>query len=99
LIVILLSKFEDSKINQNPAFQWQIYNKIQILYYLIKIKGKVNIPDYAQLRDENFTLLAYFRVDRPEKALMRAGLEEQTANIKKLLDEIPFGKLHPVELK
>jgi hypothetical protein len=69
------------------------------LYYLIKIKGKVNIPDYAQLRDENFTLLAYFRVDRPEKALSRAGFEMQIESIKNLLEEIPFGKLHPVELK
>lgn len=68
------------------------------MYYLIKIKGKVNIPDYVQLRDANFTLLAYFRVDRPEKAIKKAGFESQLELIKKVIDEIPFGKLHPIEL-
>jgi hypothetical protein len=42
--------------------------------YVIKVKGGAKIPDYVQLRDEKFTLLAYFRVDRPEKALEKAGL-------------------------
>ena len=31
--------------------------------YIIKIKGKVKIPDYVQIRDDKFTLLAYFRAD------------------------------------
>ncbi len=68
------------------------------MHYIIKIKGKVNIPDYVQLRDEYFTLLAYFRVDRPEKALQKAGYESKIDLIKKTLDEIPFGKLHPIQL-
>ena len=68
------------------------------MHYIIKIKGKVNIPDYVQLRDSHFTLLAYFRVDRPEKALLKAGFASQIELIKKKLDEIPFGKLHPIEL-
>ncbi len=58
----------------------------------------MNIPDYVQLRDANFTLLAYFRVDRPEKAINKAGFESQLELIKKVIDEIPFGKLHPIEL-
>ena len=68
------------------------------VYYIIKIKGKVNIPDYVQLRDEHFTLLSYFRVDRPEKAIQKAGFANKLELIKKVLDEIPFGKLHPIEL-
>jgi hypothetical protein len=32
--------------------------------YIIKVKGKAKIPDYIQLRDENFVLIAYFRADR-----------------------------------
>ena len=35
--------------------------------YVIKVKGVAKIPDYVQLRDEAFTLLAYFRVDRPDR--------------------------------
>ena len=43
--------------------------------YIIKVKGKAKIPDYIQLRDEAFVLIAYFRADRPLKDLHRYGLE------------------------
>lgn len=66
--------------------------------YLIKIKGKAKIPDYVQLRDENFTLIAYFRLDRPERALTKCGLETQQEKIMAELEKIPFGKMHKLEL-
>jgi hypothetical protein len=62
--------------------------------YIIKIKGKAKIPDYVQLRDDNFTLIAYFRTDRPERALEKCGLGDKTEEIFNLLAEIPFGKMH-----
>ena len=65
--------------------------------YIIKIKGKAKIPDYVQLRDENFTLIAYFRTDRPERALEKCGLAHKTDAIFKLIAEIPFGKMHKIE--
>lgn len=61
--------------------------------YLIKVKGVAKIPDYVQLRDESFTLLAYFRVDRPEKTLGKIGLGEHAEYIMKKANEIPFGKI------
>jgi O6-methylguanine-DNA--protein-cysteine methyltransferase len=66
--------------------------------YLIKIKGKAKIPDYVQLRDENFTLIAYFRLDRPERALTKCGMEEKQQLILDELSKIPFGKMHKFEL-
>ena len=66
--------------------------------YLIKIKGKAKIPDYVQLRDENFTLIAYFRLDRPERALLKCGLEDKQVQILDELSKIPFGKMHKIEL-
>lgn len=66
--------------------------------YIIKIKGKVKIPDYVQLRDEQFTLLAYFRADRPERALEKVGLAEKEEQIKKIIAELPFGKVQKLEL-
>lgn len=66
--------------------------------YILKIKGKAKIPDYVQLRDDNFTLLAYFRVDRPEKALVKCGLGSKEAQIKGIIDEIPFGKVMKLEV-
>ncbi|MFM7016994.1 MAG: fructose-6-phosphate aldolase [Bacteroidota bacterium] len=68
------------------------------IYYLLKIKGKAKIPDYVQLRDEKFSLLAYFRLDRPEKSLTKVGLAEQESYIMEFLEEIPFGKVCKIEL-
>ncbi|MBC7744772.1 MAG: fructose-6-phosphate aldolase [Flavobacterium sp.] len=66
--------------------------------YIIKVKGIAKIPDYVQLRDDNFTLLAYFRVDRPEKALLKAGLAEHEEYIMKTVNELPFGKVFKLEI-
>ena len=66
--------------------------------YIIKVKGVAKIPDYVQLRDEKFTLLAYFRVDRPEKALQKAGLEDHEEYIMRTVHELPFGKILKLEL-
>ncbi|MES2690320.1 MAG: fructose-6-phosphate aldolase [Bacteroidota bacterium] len=65
--------------------------------YIIKIKGKAKIPDYVQLRDDNFTLIAYFRTDRPERALEKCGLGDKIDAVFKVLGEIPFGKMHKLD--
>ncbi|MBL7924866.1 MAG: fructose-6-phosphate aldolase [Bacteroidia bacterium] len=67
-------------------------------YYLLKIRGKAKIPDYVQLRDGQFTLLAYFRLDRPEKALVKAGLADHESRIMDFLAGIPFGKVNKLEI-
>lgn len=66
--------------------------------YIIKIKGKAKIPDYLQVRDNNFTLIAYTRTDRPEKALEKCGLGPQIEKIKELMNAIPFGQMTKLEL-
>jgi len=66
--------------------------------YIIKVKGIAKIPDYVQLRDEQFTLLAYFRVDRPDKSLDKIGLGEQKDRIMALIQSMPFGKITKLEL-
>lgn len=66
--------------------------------YIIKVKGKAKIPDYIQLRDENFVLIAYFRSDRPLKNLDRYGLEGKEDALAALIEALPFGKLQQLEL-
>jgi hypothetical protein len=66
--------------------------------YIIKVKGVAKIPDYVQLRDDEFTLLAYFRVDRPDKSLDKIGLGDKKEVIMKLVSNIPFGKITKLEL-
>lgn len=66
--------------------------------YIIKVKGKAKIPDYIQIRDENFVLVAYFRADRPLKKIEKFGLEGKEEELEKLIQELPFGKLKKLEL-
>lgn len=61
--------------------------------YIIKVKGKAKIPDYIQLRDDKFVLVAYFRADRPLKNLEKYGLEGKEEQLTTLINELPFGKL------
>ncbi len=65
--------------------------------YIIKIKGKAKIPDYIQLRDDTFVLVAYFRADRELKNLDRYGLEGKEMELSALIAELPFGKLQKLE--
>lgn len=70
-----------------------------VAMYILKIKGKAKIPDYIQLRDENFTLKAYFRVDRPEKSLIKFGYDDiQLEKLMQIIKDIPFGKVMKLEL-
>ncbi|MFP4089447.1 MAG: fructose-6-phosphate aldolase [Cyclobacteriaceae bacterium] len=66
--------------------------------YIIKVKGKAKIPDYIQLRDDNFVLVAYFRADREIKKLEKFGLEGKEEALKALIEELPFGKLQKLEI-
>ncbi|WP_426491597.1 fructose-6-phosphate aldolase [Hymenobacter sp. 102] len=66
--------------------------------YIIKVKGKAKIPDYIQLRDEAFVLIAYFRADRPLKDLHRYGLEGKEDALASVIANLEFGKLQKLEI-
>ena len=66
--------------------------------YIMKVKGTARIPDYIQIRDNSFTLIAYFRADRPEKELARLGLKDKEDTFRKKIEEIPYGKLTRVDI-
>jgi hypothetical protein len=62
--------------------------------YILKIKGTKTIPDFVQIRDEQMTLCAYFRLSQQESGLKKNNLEAETEGIMTLLDSIPYGKIH-----
>ncbi len=66
--------------------------------YILKVKGKAKIPDYIQLRDDNFVLVAYFRADRPLKKLEKYGIEGKEEALNEVIYNLPFGKLQKLEL-
>jgi len=66
--------------------------------YIVKIQGTANIPDFIQIRDNDFTLIAYFRINNPRKALQRCNLIHQEARILKLAADLPYGKIIPLDV-
>ncbi len=69
--------------------------------YIIKVKGKNKIPNYIQLRDEDFNLVGYFsyREGRSIKSrLDRLGIELKEEDFIKMIEELPFGKVQKLEL-
>ena len=74
------------------------YSELYEEMYIIKVKGKAKIPDYIQLRDENFVLIAYFRADRPLKKLEKYGLEGKEVALSDVINNLPFGKLQKLDI-
>ncbi len=66
--------------------------------YIIKVKGISKIPDYVQLRDDKFTLLAYFRVDRPDKSLEKLGFGDKLEHIMTIIKDLPFGQVTKLDI-
>lgn len=64
--------------------------------YIIKVKGKAKIPDYIQLRDDNYILIAYFRADRIDKNLEKYGLTGKESAFYEIVQNMPYGKLQPL---
>ena len=64
------------------------------MLYVLKIKGTKAIPDFVQIRDEQMTLRAYFRLSQQKIGLKKNNLEAETKGIMDLLKSIPYGKIH-----
>ena len=77
---------------------WTMVYGLKMNYHIIKVKGVAKIPDYVQLRDDKFTLLAYFRVDRPDKSLDKIGLQGKADYIMNIIKDLPFGQILKLEL-
>ena len=69
------------------------------MIYILKIKGTDKIPDFVQIRDEDMTLRAYFRMDQQESGIRKNNLEKYAKEIICILDEIPFGKLKELDIQ
>lgn len=68
--------------------------------YIIKVKGKMKIPNYIQIRDEDFSLIGYFsyKEGRAFRNLEKFGLEGKEDALEQLISDLPFGKLQKLEL-
>ncbi len=66
--------------------------------FILKIKGANKIPDYVQIRDDHFTLIAYFKITHPERALEKCGLGREIRKIMEIARRLPYGKIRRLEL-
>jgi hypothetical protein len=66
--------------------------------YLLKTKGAGKIPDYIQIRDENYFLIAYFKITKPKTALTRCKLLHKMDEILLIANRIGYGKIHKMTL-
>lgn len=66
--------------------------------FILKIQGTRKIPDYIQIRDEQFTLIAYFKVTNPKTALMRCNLIHKMDEILKIAAGLEYGKIRKLDL-
>jgi hypothetical protein len=66
--------------------------------YLLKIKGINQKSDHIQIRDENFTLILYFRFSNMHRALMKANLTEKEEVIREFIVKAEYGKIQNLSL-
>ena len=66
--------------------------------YILKIRGTEKVADYIQIRDEDFALIAYFRITNPKTALNRCNLTHKTDVIMEIANGLEYGKIKKLEL-
>lgn len=64
------------------------------MFYILKIKGTKKIPDFVQIRDNDMTLVAYFRLSQIEQGLKKNGIENEMLELKSIIEKMDFGKIH-----
>jgi hypothetical protein len=67
--------------------------------FILKIQGTRKIPDFIQIRDEDFTLIAYFKITNPKTALSRCNLLHCVDEILSIAKGMEYGKIQKLELK
>jgi len=67
--------------------------------YLLKIRGAGKIPEYLQVRDDDFTLIAYFKADSYVFNLNKLGLEKYIKDFGDIVVEMPFGEMKYIKNK
>ncbi|WNJ18085.1 fructose-6-phosphate aldolase [Pontibacter sp. G13] len=69
-------------------------------FYLLKVKGKAKIPDYIQLRDDQLTLIGYFRPGRKERLSKVVPNDAHAEQLQSIIDAgLEYGKMQKVDIK
>ncbi len=74
-----------------PLFPFSILNTVVL--FLLKIEGTRRVPDYIQIRDEDFKLIAYFKISNPRTSLVRCNLLDHMDEILQAAAQLEYGKI------
>jgi len=66
--------------------------------YIMKIQGTAKVPDYIQIRDNDFTMIAYFKITNPKTALTRCNLIHKADEILEIAKGLEYGKLEKLDI-
>jgi len=61
--------------------------------YFLKTKGTDKIPDFIQVRDNNFTLFLHFKVDRIVENLKSLSIKTDENKIIEIIEKLEYGVL------
>ena len=61
--------------------------------YILKTKGTGKIPDYIQIRDNNFVLINHFKADKSNNSLKQIYPENRINEILTIIKNLNYGKL------
>jgi len=67
------------------------------MIFLLKTKGTATIPDYLQVRDENFLLIAHFGMNQLEKSIEKYTLKIPDKDPVKFIQDMPYGILIKID--
>lgn len=60
--------------------------------YILRTKGTAEIPDYIQIRDNNFVLTSHFKMNKAKQVLNKL-----IGNNNIIPEDLPYGVLQKIE--
>ncbi len=64
--------------------------------YLLKTKGTTKIPDYVQVRDNNFALINHITLNKINEYIDTLDIDNKQ-KIKDIIKKYPFGKIIKID--
>lgn len=64
--------------------------------YVLKTGGAAQIPDYIQIRDDNFSIMTHFKLRNLETGLKKSGITENLNELIEMIKKLPVGKVYKI---
>ena len=65
--------------------------------YILKTKGTAKIPDYIQIRDDNFVLVNHFKANVSKQTLDKFNYIKDVNEFTEMMNNLEYGVLKKIE--